>query len=187
MAPPTDADALAALLAKVAQGDRAALAALYRATSAKLLGVSLRILRDRSESEDVLQEVYITVWRRAGSFDASRGVSPITWLATIARNRAIDRVRARGPQLARSAPEAAGAAIADAGPLADVRVERDQQADRLHRCLSELEPRTAGAIRTAFFEGVAYEALAQRLGEPVGTVKSWIRRGLLRLRGCLDA
>lgn len=173
------------LLTRVAAEDHAALATLYDATSAKLMGVCLRILKDRGESEDVLQEVYLTVWRRAGSFDPARGVSPITWLATIARNRAIDRLRVRNP-LAGAQGEAFALAAPDPAPSAEARISERQEAARLADCLGELEPRTAEAIRTAFYEGVAYEPLAHRLGEPVGTVKSWIRRGLQRLKGCLE-
>lgn len=176
---------LSDLLARIAGQDATALAALYDATSAKLLGVCLRILRDRGESEDVLQEVYLTVWRRAGAFDPARGVSPVTWLAVIARNRAIDRLRSRDP-LRGAAGEDAAMALPDLAPLAETRIAAAQDAARLYACLDELEQRTADAIRTAFFEGVAYEALADQLGQPIGTVKSWIRRGLQRLKGCLE-
>lgn len=179
------ASTLADLLARIAAQDAAALAALYDATSAKLMGVCLRILRDRSESEDVLQEVYVTVWRRAGAFNPARGVSPVTWLAVIARNRAIDRLRARDP-LRGAAGEDAAMALPDLAPLADTRIAAAQDAGRLYACLDELEARTSEVIRTAFFEGVAYEALAERLGQPIGTVKSWIRRGLRRLKVCLE-
>lgn len=169
-------------LAAVAQGDRAALRALYEATSSKLFGVALRILSDREEAEDVLQEVYITIWRRADRFDATRA-SPMTWLSTIARNRAIDRLRARGPMARADLDE--GMEIADDAPGADTLIEAAQDAGRLHACLDELDERTRGVIRTAFFEGVTYEALAARMDTPPGTVKSWIRRGLARLKGCL--
>ena len=174
---------LAELLSQVGGGDRRALEALYSETSAKLLAVCLRILTDRAESEDVLQEVYITVWRRAGSYDASRA-APMTWLSTVARNRAIDRLRARGPAGRMTSID--GFDAPDPQPLADLGLEAAQTMGRLSACLDRLEARTAAAIRTAFLEGVTYDALAVRLGEPLGTVKSWIRRGLLRLRGCLE-
>jgi RNA polymerase sigma factor (sigma-70 family) len=168
---------------RIAGGDRAALRQLYEATSAKLFGVCLRILSDRDESEDVLQEVYLTVWRRADRFEPGRA-SVMTWISTIARNRAIDRLRARGP-LAHADP-LEGVEIADgtAGPEALLAAAQSDTA--LARCLGELDARTAAAIRTAFFEGVTYEALAARLEAPLGTVKSWIRRGLTKLRGCLE-
>ena len=171
-------------MARIAAGDRAALKRLYDATSAKLFAVCLRILGNRDESEDVLQEVYITVWRRADRFEAGRA-SVAAWLSTIARNRAIDRLRARGP-LAYAEP-VDELQTPDAAPLASTLLEQAQDAGALHRCLDELDERTRGVIRTAFFEGVTYEALASRLGTPLGTVKSWIRRGLLKLKGCLEA
>jgi RNA polymerase sigma-70 factor (ECF subfamily) len=177
------ADALSPLMPRIAAGDRSALRQLYDATSAKLFGVCLRILSDREEAEDVLQEVYVTVWRRADRFDAGRA-SVMTWVSTIARNRAIDRLRARGP-LARAEP-VEDLEIADDQPGAEALLSAADDAGRLHACLSELDERTKSVIRTAFFEGVTYEALAQRMGAPLGTVKSWIRRGLAKLRGCLE-
>jgi RNA polymerase sigma-70 factor (ECF subfamily) len=174
---------LARLMARVAEGDRAALRALYDATSAKLFGVCLRILSDREEAEDVLQDVYVTVWRRADRFDAARA-SVGTWLSTIARNRAIDRLRARGP-MAKAEP-VDELQIADESPGAEAVLQAGDDARRLAGCLGELDERTATVIHTAFFEGVTYEALAQRMGTPLGTVKSWIRRGLARLKGCLE-
>ena len=177
-------DALAPLMTQIAGGDRAALKELYDATSAKLFGVCLRILSDREEAEDVLQEVYVTVWRRADRFDQARA-SVMTWIATIARNRAIDRLRARGP-FAKAEP-VDGLEIADERHVsAESLVASAAEASRLKGCLGELDARTETVIRTAFFEGVTYEALARRMDAPLGTVKSWIRRGLARLKGCLE-
>lgn len=175
---------LAALMTRVAAGERAALRQLYEATSAKLFGVCLRILSDREESEDVLQEVYVTVWRRAERFDASRA-SVMTWVSTIARNRAIDRLRARGP-LAYADP-VEDLEIPDGGVGAEELLVAAGETARLQDCLSQLDDRTETVIRTAFFEGVTYEALARRMETPLGTVKSWVRRGLARLKGCLAA
>lgn len=177
------ADALAPLMARIAAGDRAALKRLYEATSAKLFGVCLRILSDREEAEDVLQEVYVTVWRRADRFDPDRA-SVVTWVSTIARNRAIDRLRARGP-VARAEP-IEDLEIADDAAGAETLLAAADDASRLQGCLSELDARTQAVIRTAFFEGLTYEALARRMDAPLGTVKSWIRRGLARLKGCLE-
>jgi len=174
---------LAMLMARIAAGERAALRQLYEATSAKLFAVCLRILSDREESEDVLQEVYVTVWRRADRYDASRA-SVMTWVSTIARNRAIDRLRARGPLA--YADQVEDLEIPDGAVSAETLLVAAGEAGRLHDCLAELDERTARVIRTAFFEGVAYEALARRLETPLGTVKSWIRRGLAKLRGCLE-
>src|SRR5882724_8752345 len=184
-----DADAarsreLAAALVRVAGGDRAALRLVYQETSAKLFGVCLRILKDRSEAEDVLQDVYVTVWRKAASFDPGRA-SPITWMVAIARNRAIDRLRASAISRRMEPIEAADAVI-DPAPAAVERVELAQQHQRLAGCLEELEARHSAAIRAAFLDGSTYEELAARMSVPLGTMKSWIRRGLLKLRACLE-
>lgn len=177
-------DPLTELMPRIAAGDRAALRQLYQATSAKLFGVCLRILSNRDESEDVLQEVYITIWRRADRFEAGRA-SVMTWISTIARNRAIDRLRARGPLA--YAEQVEELEIDDGLPHADALLEAAQDGEALGRCLSELDERTEKVIRTAFFEGVTYEALAARMEAPLGTVKSWIRRGLAKLKGCLES
>jgi RNA polymerase sigma factor (sigma-70 family) len=183
-----DADArrkqLSAALARVASGDRAALKLVYDMTSAKLFGVCLRILNDRSEAEDVLQEVYLNVWRKAGAFDEARA-SPITWLVAIARNRAIDRVRS-GAVARLSAPIEAADAVPDPAPLAAETLEAAQESSRLYACLDELELRQSTAIRAAFIDGLTYEELAERQNVPLGTMKSWIRRGLAKLRACLE-
>lgn len=178
-------DPLAPLMARIAgERDGAALKALYSATSAKLLGVCLRILSNREESEDVLQEVYIAVWRRADAFDPARA-STLAWLCAIARNRSIDRVRARRPHGVETPAENAG--LIDPAPLADAELERSGEYARLRACLEGLKPEQASAIRTAFFDGVTYEVLAARSDVPLGTMKSWVRRGLLRLRECLGS
>jgi RNA polymerase sigma factor (sigma-70 family) len=175
---------LVAALARVAGGDRAALRTVYQDTSAKLFGVCLRILNDRSEAEDVLQEVYLTVWRKAASFDPARA-SPITWLVAIARNRAIDRLRATiGPR--RMAPIEEAAEVRDSAPAALEVVEATQQSGRLDLCLEQLEAKQSIAIRSAFLDGNTYEELALRMRVPLGTMKSWIRRGLIKLRDCLE-
>src|SRR5690606_25644954 len=124
-----------------------------------------------------------TIWRRADRFEPERArVS--TWVAAIARNRAIDRLRARRP-LAYGGP-VEELEIEDPAPSATALLEAAEDRSALAGCLDELDPRTSGAIRTAFFEGVTYEDLAARLDTPLGTVKSWIRRGLLKLKGCLE-
>lgn len=189
MAPAPDPDPAAArarlteALVRTGQEDRGALQDVYRLTSAKLFGICLRICRDRAGAEDVLHEIYLIIWRRAGAFDPGRA-SPITWLATIARNRAIDWVRARGARPSHPVEEAG--AVADATPDPLMIVQRDQDAQRLHDCLDALDARARDAIRTAFFDGVTYAELAERKGMPLGTMKSIVRRGLLQLRGCVD-
>ena len=174
--------ALTHALQNVAKHDSAALREVYRRTSAKLLGVCLRILNDRDEAEDVLQEVYITVWNKADRFDAGRA-SPITWLVSMARNRSIDRLRARRP----TADIGTAAQIPDPQPSALIGLEAAADRVRLEHCLDQLDEHHASAVRTAFYQGVTYEALATRLGVPVGTMKTWIRRSLLSLRVCLQA
>lgn len=169
-------------LRRVAQGDRAALSDVYSATSAKLFGVCLRILPDRAEAEDVLQEAYLTVWRKAAAFDPARG-SPITWLVTLTRNRALDRLRSRRPIA--SEPIDVAESVVDEAPPADSRIEMDQEAARLANCLRELPAGDGILIRAAFFQGSSYPELAARAALPLGTVKSRIRRALLKLRGCL--
>src|SRR5438270_9776791 len=175
---------LSAALARVAGGDRAALRIVYEDTSAKLFGVCLRILNDRSEAEDVLQDVYVTVWRKAGTFDPGRA-SPITWLVAIARNRSIDRLRA-GAASRRIDPIETAEDVPDAAPAALELLEQAQEHARLATCLGELEERHATAIRSAFMDGMTYEELAGRMNVPLGTMKSWVRRGLLKLRACLE-
>ena len=175
---------LTAALARIPAGDRAALQTVYRLTSAKLFGVALRILGERSEAEDVLQEVYVTVWRKAADFDATRA-SPMTWLIAIARNRAIDRLRASRVSR-RMEPIDAATEIADSAPAADSTLEQAEDHARLHECLGGLAARERNALRAAFFDGNTYEELAERMKVPLGTMKSWIRRAMIKLKACLE-
>jgi RNA polymerase sigma factor (sigma-70 family) len=175
---------IAAALGRIAAGDRTALQTVYRLTSAKLFGVCLRILGERSEAEDVLQEVYVTVWRKAAAFEASRA-SPMTWLIAIARNRSIDRLRA-SRRTRNMDPIDAAAAVADTTAGADSAVELVQDHARLHSCLESLASHERAALRGAFFDGNTYEDLAARMTVPLGTMKSWIRRALIKLKACLE-
>lgn len=179
---PRASDDLAALMRSVAAGDRGAFRAVYERTSAKLYGICLRLLGSEAEAQDVLQEAYVTVWRSAGRFDAAKA-SAITWLAVVARNKAIDRLRQRRPE---GDQLDAAAEIADEGPLATAVIEQEEDSRRLAHCLDQLEERSRAMIRAAFLDGATYPELAEREGVPLGTMKSWIRRGLLRLRGCLE-
>jgi RNA polymerase sigma-70 factor (ECF subfamily) len=180
----TNRSLIAAALARIPGGDRAALQTVYRLTSAKLFGVCLRILGERADAEDVLQEVFVTVWRKAADFDATRA-SPMTWLIAIARNRAIDRLRA-ARNSRRMEPIDAADAIADAAPIADSTLESTQENARLHGCLGELVAHERAALRGAFFDGNTYEELAARMTVPLGTMKSWIRRAMIKLKACLE-
>lgn len=173
---------LAGLLARTADGDTAAFRDFYDRTSAKLFGVILRILPERGEAEDVLQDVYVTIWRKAAQFDASLA-SPITWTATIARNRAIDRLRAKGSRP--TSPLEDAGTVEDCAPLADVQIDTARGAASVHAALAMLDPRQAAAIRSCYFEGLTYEQLAAREGVPVGTLKSWVRRGIMRMRSAM--
>jgi RNA polymerase sigma factor (sigma-70 family) len=174
---------LAETLVRCGQNDRDAFRDLYDLTSAKLFGICLRICGERQAAEDVLHEVYLTIWRRAGAYEPGRA-SPITWLATIARNRAIDWRRAR--QVRRTAPIDDLPPVPDPSPLAPDMMLADEVSHHLHGCLDELDDQQRDAIRTAFFDGVTYAELAERRAVPLGTMKSWVRRGLQRLRECLD-
>ena len=180
----SDRERLRDVVLAVAGGDRAAFETLYRLTSAKLFGVCLRILGRRSDAEDVLQETYTTIWHKAGLYDPERA-SPITWLVMIARNKAIDRARAdAGEQHA--APIELAADMGDDAPQPAAAAEAQDSGRRLDHCLGQLEARQRTLIRTAFFDGATYESLAARSGAPLGSVKSWIRRGLIKLKACLE-
>jgi RNA polymerase sigma-70 factor (ECF subfamily) len=181
---PLEHDPLRDMLVAIAGGDASAFEQLYRSTSAKLFGICLRVVRQRSDAEDVLQDVYTTIWRKANQFDAARA-SPIAWLAMMARNKAIDRVRAGGIER-HSAPLDLAEDLHDERPDAHAAAEASDENKRLSACLGELEVERRNLIRVAFFEGCTYEELATRSGSPLGTVKSWIRRGLLRLKACLE-
>ncbi len=175
---------LTAAMQRVAQGERAALSEIYRATHAKLFGIALRILGDRKDAEDAVQDVYVALWKNANRYDPVRA-SPISWLAVFARNRAIDRLRQRRNQ-GIAAPVDAAEAIADPQPLADQQLIDAERRARIHDCLAGLESRQGEAIRSAFFNGQTYLSLAEGQGVALSTMKSRIRRGLARLKACLE-
>jgi RNA polymerase sigma factor (sigma-70 family) len=173
---------LVSALASAAAGDQAGLRRLYDLTSAKLFGICLRICGDREAAEDVLQEVYVKIWRRAAAFDAQRA-SPISWMAMIARNAALDWRRAS--RRYDTLPEDAIPSVADDAPLADASLEQAEARRRLLACLDRLDPQQSAAIRRAFLDGLTYQQLAETTATPLGTVKSWIRRGMQKLKECL--
>lgn len=175
-------DRLAQALAATARGDRAAFRALYGAAAPKLFGICLRILRDRAEAEDALQEIFTRVWSRAGRYEAGKAAA-MTWMIVIARNHCIDRLRARP---AASEGEEALAEVADGGPGVEARLMAGDAARRVADCFDELPDDRAAAIRGAYLDGLSYEALAARHGVPLNTMRSWLRRGLLRLKECLE-
>lgn len=173
---------LAALFPAIASGDRHALARLYERTSAKLYGVALRILHSETEAEEVLQDVYLSVWRNAGRFQVERA-SPITWLAVLARNRAIDRIRGRKPQ---SAPLEEAGDPASRDPDALELLEQAVDRERLDGCLDQLDEAPRRAIVSAFLDGFTHSEIAANENVPLGTMKSRIRRALIALRMCLE-
>jgi RNA polymerase sigma-70 factor (ECF subfamily) len=169
------------LIARVALRDRSAFKTLYARTSAKLFGVTLRILKDRSEAEEALQEVYVKIWQRADRYVAG-SYSPISWLVAVARNHALDIVRARKPI---SDDIEAALDIADSGPDPEQAAVQSGERSRIEGCLAELEPDRAEAVRGAYLDGYSYEELASRYGVPLNTMRTWLRRSLLKLRDCL--
>lgn len=176
--------ALATALTMSAAGDRQAFRRVYDMTAAKLFGICLRICGERQAAEDVLQEVYLIVWRRAAAYRPERS-HPVTWLATIARNRSLDWRRSPRGRAAVPIPEGGGAETPDDAPLADQSMVAAQEGQRLDYCMEQLEDRSRGAIRSAFLDGLTYADVAVRAGVPLPTMKSIIRRALIRLRECL--
>jgi RNA polymerase sigma-70 factor, ECF subfamily len=173
---------LGVLLVDIARGDKVAFEQLYRATSAKLYGIVLRIVRRRELADDLLQDVYLRVWKHAGQFDALRS-SPITWMATIARNCALDEVRRSTMPLSEDDYELVEHAGED-DPAEQY--ERAEDARRLQLCLGRLGPEKSALVVQAYCYGMSRKEIAQRTGQPVSTVKTWLRRGLAELRGYLE-
>jgi len=185
--PPTSPDAVArdeldGMLSAVALRDRAAFETFYRRTSPKIFAICLKVLRDRSEAEDTLQDVYVTAWNQAATFNPQLS-SAITWLGTIARNRAIDRIRRRRMQ---PLDEASAEEIIDDSPTPAALAQLSEERRRLEDCLQALPDTQRGVIREAFFTGSSYAELAARMSVPLGTMKSWIRRSLMQLKVCLE-
>ena len=186
--------ALADALSRVALGDRAAFATLYQATSAHLFAVVLRIQRDKALAEDILQDVYVNIWRAARGFDAARA-QPMTWLASIARNRAIDTLRRVKSEVATVSTHVPGddgdsdadllAAMpsGDAGPL-ELLLQAAAAREVTH-CVGELSVEQQQCVALAFYQGLSHSEVAQHLSQPLGTVKSWVRRALIALKECL--
>jgi RNA polymerase sigma-70 factor (ECF subfamily) len=174
---------IAALIARCSLSDRKAFSLLYQRTSAKLFGVVLRILKNRAEAEEAIQEVYIKIWQRSDRFVAGQ-YSPISWLVASARNHALDMVRARRPV---GDDLDAVMEIADAGPSPERLAQASEDGERIETCLATLEPDRAEAVRGAYLDGYSYDELAQRFSVPLNTMRTWLRRSLIKLRECLTA
>ena len=172
-----------ALLQACARGDQAALRSLYAATAAQLFGLALGILRSRELAEDIVQDSFILAWRHAHSFDPHRGTA-MAWLARIVRNQCFDLMRRR----ARESPldPAVMQSWEDPAPGPADLTALSRNARRLQGCLDELDEGPRKSMILAYYEGLTFAEVAGRLGAPLGTVKSWIRRGLVQLRDCME-
>src|SRR5271163_2252764 len=172
-------DDLADLLSRIAARDEAAFAALYRQTSAKLYGVVARILTRGDAGAEALQEAYVRIWEKAGDFNPAKG-SPLAWMATIARNRALDEVRRVRPTSLEDMPEGFEPAADTVDPLAAR--ERSEGLVKLLNCLQALDEEKRAVVLLAYYRGLSREALARRFGRPVPTIKTWLRRSVAQLR-----
>ena len=185
---------LAHLLSRTALGDRAAFDQLYRDTSPHLLGVILRIQKDRAQAEDVLQEVYVNVWRSAQSFNPALSQAR-TWLNSVARNRAIDSLRRRQSEPQTVSRFQAGPDEDDTDMLQDIAadtpgplelLEQASNARALTDCMRGLSGEQQHSLALAYYQGLTHAEVAEQMGQPLGTVKSWVRRGLQGLKNCLE-
>ncbi|MEO3387035.1 sigma-70 family RNA polymerase sigma factor [Mesorhizobium sp. CAU 1741] len=170
------------LIVRVSMKDRAAFDLLYRHTSAKLFGVCLRVLSDRTEAEEALQEVFVKVWTKADRFAVS-DLSPISWLVAVARNHSIDRIRARRE---RAAAIDTAMEIPDATPGPEAQAVASGERAQLDSCLEELDSDRAAAVRGAYLNGESYAELAERHSVPLNTMRTWLRRSLMKLKECLE-
>ena len=178
----TDRDHIEELIGKVSLGDRSAFAALYDATSGKLFAVCLRVLKNKSEAEDTLQDVYLRIWNKADRY-ATTGHSPMTWLITVARNLAIDHLRAR--KTGNVDLDTSGELVEKSpGPEATSIAASEQR--RISACFEELQQDRADAVRAAYLDGETYQTLADRYDVPLNTMRTWLRRSLMALKECLS-
>lgn len=177
-------DPLAELLAATARGDRAAFARLYTATAPKLFALAIGILKRRDWAEEALQESFIRLWRSAHRFDPAKGTA-MSWMVTIVRNSALSALERRPRELA-SEDVGEAADVADTAPDPLARTVQSSMARALLKCLEGLEESQRRSILLAYYEGLTHTELAARLAAPLGTVKSWIRRGLMHLKTCME-
>jgi RNA polymerase sigma-70 factor, ECF subfamily len=175
-------DEIAALVSRLPLQDQNAFSELYRKTSPKLFAICLRMLKDKTDAEEALQEVYVKIWQRADRFAASDSPA-MPWLAAIARNHSIDMIRARKPV----ADEIDAAYdLADGEPGPERQAELKGEGRRIDRCMEELEADRARAVRSAYVEGLSYQELADQYAVPLNTMRTWLRRSLIKLRECMD-
>lgn len=176
---------LAALLAACGLRDRAAFKRLYRLTSPKLFGVAARILRRDEWAEEVLQDCYVSIWHNAQNY-APNLAQPMTWMTSIVRNRCLDWLRRPALEVPDVDDQIAGTTESSApGPLDEL--ERSIEASSVKRCLDGLDAKQRQSVALAFYDGLSHSEIASRLGAPLGSAKTWVRRGLARLKTCLDA
>jgi len=181
------ADSLDDLMARCALRDQRAFAELYRRSSGRLLAVAMRIVRRRDWAEDILQESFVNIWNHVTEYSRAKS-APMTWMTAIVRNRALDW--ARRPKHETSDEDVMDGLIEnweDDTPGPAQRLQQAGEAGHLTDCLGELSGQQRQSIALAYMHGLSHSELAEHLGEPLGTIKTWIRRGLEKLRGCLEA
>jgi RNA polymerase sigma-70 factor (ECF subfamily) len=180
-----ETDAITELMARCALRDQRAFAELYRQSSAKLYGVAIRILRREDWAEEVLQESFVNIWNHIADYSMARS-APMTWMTAIVRNRALDWLRKPREVEIDEEHEELMASIPDESPGPEELLRRSLEAGELAECMKGLTEEQQRSITLAFFYGLSHGELAEQMRKPLGTVKTWIRRGLDRLKGCLD-
>jgi len=181
-----NADQLSELLSRCALRDQQAFRTLYQHSSAKLFAVAVRITRRRDWAEEVLQESFINIWNHCAKYSAAKS-APMTWMTAIVRNRALDLLRRPREVEIDEGHEDMMASIPDESPGPEELLKQSIEAGALAECMKQLTGEQQKSIARAFFSGLSHGELARRMQKLLGTVKTWIRRGLERLRTCLDA
>ena len=178
-----DADELRQLLAQCSLGNRRAFESLYRKAGGHLFAVALRCMGQSDLAEDVVQEAFVRIWNSASQYDPNLS-APMTWMVSITRNKAIDQLRKQRDE---ALTDDQAQTLLDPSPSAHEQLQSQRDANALQRCLDTLEGMQRHSIVTAYFQGASHSELVSQLSAPLGTVKSWIRRGMERLRRCLES